>query len=78
MIKDICPYCEKISNLEFIKQTEEVVIKGILTNIDDQFYVCTECGGAFDNPRDEYDILEVIKKVRNQSSESKSFITKNI
>jgi len=78
MIKDICPYCEKVTNLEFIKKTEDIIIKNILTKVDDQFYICSECGGAFDDPRDKYDILDVIKRMREKKPEEKYFVTKLI
>ena len=57
-MKDICPSCEKETNITLRQEREVVEVRGEPIDVDSEFYVCDECGVGFENTRD-YDSLEV-------------------
>ena len=57
-MKDICPNCEKMAELELIRTKEEYIIKGESIEIDVEYFKCQECGQEFDNPNSDFDPLE--------------------
>lgn len=62
MMQDICPYCETITNLEFIQKQTSIPVRGESINVEDRFFRCLECGGEFDDPKSPYDVLELAYK----------------
>jgi hypothetical protein len=67
-MEDICPYCEKVTNLEFIKRQGSITIKGKPIDVEDQFFRCIECGKDFDDPKSTYDVLEIAYKKSNPNN----------
>lgn len=59
MFKGICPNCEKITNLEFVKRQDKLNVRGELIEVEDQFIRCLECGEEFDDPKSSYDVLSI-------------------
>jgi len=57
-VKDICPNCEKETNVTVRHEKEVVEVRGEAIDVESEFYVCNECGEGFENTRD-YDSLEV-------------------
>lgn len=57
-MKGICPNCEKISELEHIKTTEEFNIRGESIKVKVEYYKCKECGEEFDDPGSKDDPLD--------------------
>jgi len=56
-MKNICPNCEKETNLTLRQEREVVEVRGEPIDVESEFYVCDECGEEFENTRD-YDSLE--------------------
>ncbi len=50
-MKGICPNCEKETELEVIRATEVVEVRGEPIEVDAEFFKCTECGTDFENTR---------------------------
>jgi putative zinc finger/helix-turn-helix YgiT family protein len=62
MIKDTCPNCLKTTELEFIKDMEEFSIRGEKIKVPVEYYRCLQCGEDFDDPKSDYDPLDVAYK----------------
>ncbi|GMT39898.1 MAG: hypothetical protein IEMM0001_0633 [bacterium] len=61
-MKNICPNCEKETNLTLKREKEVVDVRGEPIDVESEFYVCDECGEEFENTRD-VDSLEVAYQV---------------
>jgi putative zinc finger/helix-turn-helix YgiT family protein len=59
MHKGICPNCVKITDLELIQKPDNIEVRGELIPVDDQYLLCHECGTDFDDPRSDFDVLDV-------------------
>lgn len=59
MIQDICPYCEKVSKLEFIKRRDTIKVRGESIEVEDQFFRCMKCGNEFEQPQSTHDVLDL-------------------
>lgn len=57
-MKNICPNCEKETNLTLRREKEVIEVRGEPIDVESEFYVCDECGEGFENTRG-YDSLEV-------------------
>ena len=58
----ICPNCEKKTEVQYIKTTEEIVVKGEGIYVPVEYYRCTECGDEFDDPKSKHDPLALAYK----------------
>jgi putative zinc finger/helix-turn-helix YgiT family protein len=61
-MKQICPNCEKITNIQHIKTDEEIIVKGERIKVPAEYYKCLECGDEFDDPQSNHDPLELAYK----------------
>lgn len=50
-MKDICPNCEKETELELVHSKEVVEVRGEPIEVDAEFFKCTECEADFENTR---------------------------
>lgn len=50
-MKGICPSCEKVSELEHVREREVVDVRGEAIDVEVEFFKCTECGEGFENTR---------------------------
>jgi putative zinc finger/helix-turn-helix YgiT family protein len=50
-MKDICPICEKTTEIEVIKKDDIISVKGDPIKVKVDYYKCTECGGEFEDSR---------------------------
>jgi putative zinc finger/helix-turn-helix YgiT family protein len=66
MIKDICPSCEKQSELEFIQKREEISVRGEVIEVPTEYYRCIECGEEFDDPKSSHDPIDIAYKEYRQ------------
>lgn len=66
MIKDICPNCEKRTELEFIQKTEEISVRGEGIAVPTEYYRCMECGEEFDDPKSNQDPVDMAYKEYRQ------------
>ena len=57
-MKDICPNCIKITELESIKGEEIIDIRGESIKVEVLYLRCCECGEEFDDPKSDDDPLE--------------------
>ena len=57
-MRNICPNCEKETNVNLVKEKETIEVRGEPIEVDAEFYVCGECGESFENTRDA-DSLEL-------------------
>lgn len=62
MIKNICPYCERQTDLEFIKSHEVIVVRGEEINVPVEYFKCSECGHDFEDPQSKHDPLTLAYK----------------
>lgn len=58
-MKDICPNCEKVTNLEFIQRQDTIVVRGESIEVEDQFLHCLECEQEFEDPKSTHDVLAI-------------------
>ena len=57
-MRGICPNCEKETDLELIRTTEEMEIRGELIPVEVEYYRCLACGEEFEDPRSDDDPLD--------------------
>ncbi len=62
-MKHICPNCEKKTDVQHIKTTEDITVKGEKINVPVEYYKCLECGVEFDDPKTKHDPLAIAFKV---------------
>lgn len=55
----ICPSCENESSLVLVRRPEELIIRGEIITVDVEYYKCEECGEEFEDPKSEYDPVEI-------------------
>lgn len=60
-MKQICPICEKETDVVLRRNKETFAIRGENVEVDAEYYQCTECNEEFENTRD-YDALEAAYK----------------
>lgn len=48
--KDICPNCEKVTDVELVKSLESIKVRGEEIKVDVEYYKCLKCGGEFTPP----------------------------
>jgi len=48
-MKDICPNCEKETEIELVRAKEIIEVRGDPIEVDTEFFKCTECGVDFEN-----------------------------
>lgn len=59
-MRGICPNCEKETELEIIRRSEEIKVRGDLLRVDVEYFKCTECGTEFRDPRAADDPLDKV------------------
>ncbi len=57
-MKGICPNCEKESDLELIRTTENIEIRGEEIEVETEYYRCLNCGEEFEDPSSDDDPLD--------------------
>ncbi len=57
MIKDICLDCGKQTELEYIKTSELISVRGEEISVPVEYYKCSECGSEYEDPKSEHDPL---------------------
>lgn len=57
-MKDICPNCEKITDLELIRRKEDIEVRGDHIEIEVEYFRCLDCGNEFEDPRSNNRPLE--------------------
>lgn len=57
-MKGICPNCEKERDLELIRTTEDVEVRGEHIEVDVEYYKCLSCGEEFEDPHSDDDPLD--------------------
>jgi putative zinc finger/helix-turn-helix YgiT family protein len=57
-MKGICPNCEKETELEFIRSTESLEVRGEKIEVETRRYRCLDCGEEFEDPRSGDDPLD--------------------
>lgn len=57
-MKGICPNCEKETELEVVRATEEIEIRGESVPVEVEYYRCLACGEEFEDPRSGDDPLD--------------------
>ena len=58
-MRAFCPNCEEETEQSFITKVEEINIRGELIPVQVEYYHCEECGETYEQPRKDYDPLEV-------------------
>ncbi len=57
-MKGICPNCEKETEIELVRKTEEIKVRGEPIEVEVEFYKCLVCEEEFEDPRSDYDPLD--------------------
>ncbi len=57
MFKNVCPYCEKQTDLEFIKGHELIIVRGEEITVPVEYFKCSQCGHDFEDPQSKHDPL---------------------
>jgi len=57
-MKGICPNCEKKTDLELVRTTDEIEVRGERIAVEAEYYKCSVCGEEFDDPRSDDDPLD--------------------
>ena len=57
-MKGICPNCEKETELEVVKNVEDIKVRGELIKVEVKYYKCKSCGEEFEDPRSDEDPLD--------------------
>ena len=61
-MNQICPNCEKITDVQHTKTDEEITVKGERIIVPVEYYKCLECGADFDDPKSKHDPLAIAYK----------------
>src|SRR6478736_8835235 len=59
MFKNICPYCNKIRNVESVHEKENINVRGKKIAVDSYFLKCYTCNNTFDDPKSDFDALDM-------------------
>jgi putative zinc finger/helix-turn-helix YgiT family protein len=57
-MKDICPNCEKETELELIQRLEDIKVRGEVITVEVKYYKCKKCGEEFEDPCSGEDPLD--------------------
>ncbi len=57
-MKTICPCCEAQREVEVVKKTEKMDIRGELIEVSASHYKCKTCEGEFEDPKEGFDFVE--------------------
>jgi putative zinc finger/helix-turn-helix YgiT family protein len=57
-MKDICPACEKETDVELIRTKESIKVQAEPIEIDVEYLKCSSCGEKFENPESDQDPLD--------------------
>lgn len=68
MKKDVCPNCEKETEIETIKTTEKIRIRQDEIDINVIFSKCLECGESFENTKGYDSLEEAYREYRHRHS----------
>ena len=57
-MRGICPNCEKETELELIRATEDIEVRGEKIPVNMEYYRCLSCGEEFEDPQSDDDPLD--------------------
>jgi len=57
-MKGICPSCEEERELTFVRNIENIEVRGELIDVEMEYYKCMTCGEEFEGPHSDYDPLD--------------------
>lgn len=63
---DICPNCEKESNIEIVRRVEVITVRGEDIEVETQYYLCTECGVEFESTQSPDALEEAYREYRRR------------
>ena len=72
-MKQICPNCEKITDVQHIKTDEGITVKSERIKVPVEYFKCLECGADFDDPKSKHDPLAIAYKEYSLRHTTKSF-----
>ena len=58
-MKDICPHCEKETELAVVRALQKINVQGEEIPVDVEYFRCETCNQEFDDPQSEQDPLEI-------------------
>lgn len=65
-MKDICPNCDKVTDIERVSTRETIEVRGEPIEVDTEFFTCTECGVDFENTRGPDALALAYQEYRNR------------
>lgn len=65
-MKDICPNCEKKTEIKHVSTRETIEVHGEPIEFDAEFFTCTECGVDFENTRGPDTLALAYQEYRNR------------
>ena len=57
-MKGICPSCEEERELTFVRNIENIEVRGEPIDVEMEYYKCMTCGEEFEDPHSDYDPLD--------------------
>ena len=63
-MRGICPHCEKESDLQRLRATETVAVRGTSIEVDVEYLKCDTCGTEFENTRDSSSLAQAYQEFR--------------
>ena len=57
-MRTICPNCEKETDIDIIRATENIEVRGEDIGVELEYYKCSLCGEEFEDPRSDDDPLD--------------------
>jgi len=57
-MKGICPSCEEERELTFVRNIENIEVRGEPIDVEMEYYKCMTCGEEFEGPHSDYDPLD--------------------
>jgi len=65
-MKKVCPNCEKIREIDLLKNQSQVVVRGETIVVDDECFKCQTCGETFENTRGRDDLEIAYREYRKR------------
>lgn len=63
-MRGICPHCEKETDLQRLRATETVAVRGTSIEVDVEYLKCETCGAEFENTRESSSLAQAYQEYR--------------
>jgi len=63
-MRGICPHCERQTDLQRLRATEAVAVRGTSIEVDVEYLKCETCGAEFENTRESSSLAQAYQEYR--------------